>query len=385
MEVMNGGMNGGMNNGMMPMGGIGRAPPQYDGRRPSDPSAPIDGYTNPSPQPPGGYVAYNPSEVRPTSLPRAESPPPLENMEDIGMVGQAIEMDASTGSPSHPPAGFAGQFGNLRDSDGDVAGMRDEYVQPKQAWEQQEGRSSPLNPTSQAHELPPAQPTHKRGNSNDDYYEDVDPRFADPAPIQNPSPPVPTIRIPGHPSGNNLDPNSHLHPNPLSNLDGNNSYNSLEELQSGNALQPNQKDQISHLFHNGGSTRDGMVARREDVLLNDNPDFALPLGRGGRGPPRVMRGGILCSKALNVGYRFRSSLFTIKRIWDGYLGKCMAGGWVMGGWAVGLEGKRNEMASHVIVSGMDECSKVLQSKSRWVTGLASREQIKDIFQSSIKC
>jgi hypothetical protein len=36
-------------------------------------------------------------------------------------VGQAVEMDATTGnpSPSHPPQGFNG----LRDSDGDVAGM----------------------------------------------------------------------------------------------------------------------------------------------------------------------------------------------------------------------------------------------------------------------
>jgi hypothetical protein len=31
-------------------------------------------------------------------------------------------MDATTGSPSVPPRGF-GQFGNIRESDGDVAGM----------------------------------------------------------------------------------------------------------------------------------------------------------------------------------------------------------------------------------------------------------------------
>jgi hypothetical protein len=31
-------------------------------------------------------------------------------------------MDATTGSPSTAPSGF-GQFGNLRESDGDVAGM----------------------------------------------------------------------------------------------------------------------------------------------------------------------------------------------------------------------------------------------------------------------
>jgi hypothetical protein len=37
-------------------------------------------------------------------------------------VGQAVEMDATTGSPSNAPKGF-GQFGQLRDSDADVAGM----------------------------------------------------------------------------------------------------------------------------------------------------------------------------------------------------------------------------------------------------------------------
>lgn len=40
------------------------------------------------------------------------------------LYGLLIEnQDATTGSPSHPPPGFVGQFGNLRDSDGDVAGM----------------------------------------------------------------------------------------------------------------------------------------------------------------------------------------------------------------------------------------------------------------------
>jgi prepilin signal peptidase PulO-like enzyme (type II secretory pathway) len=116
------------------MRGAGRAPPPgyqnavgpYD-RRPS----PSDGYgpystdisTNPS-MPSistNSYEAYNPDRA---SLPRAESPPPLPS--DIGpaAVGQAVEMDANTGSPQHAPKGF-GQFGHsqLRDSDADIAGM----------------------------------------------------------------------------------------------------------------------------------------------------------------------------------------------------------------------------------------------------------------------
>jgi hypothetical protein len=46
----------------------------------------------------------------------------MPGLEHEGVVGQAVEMDATTGSPSVAPRGF-GQFGQLRDSDADVAGM----------------------------------------------------------------------------------------------------------------------------------------------------------------------------------------------------------------------------------------------------------------------
>jgi len=53
---------------------------------------------------------------------RESPPPPLPIMlQNDGMVGQAIEMDANTGSPSHTP-GFAPP-NQLRDSDADVQGM----------------------------------------------------------------------------------------------------------------------------------------------------------------------------------------------------------------------------------------------------------------------
>lgn len=69
----------------------------------------------------GNYEAYNPD--RASELPRAESPPPLPGTdENSGPVGQAIEMNATTGSPAHAPQGF-GQFNGIRDSDADVAGM----------------------------------------------------------------------------------------------------------------------------------------------------------------------------------------------------------------------------------------------------------------------
>jgi len=132
-----GGMNdsmmaaGGMAAGAMMRGGRGGpgAPPGYNpgpnydnrgispaGSYPRRPSPPED-YQRPPP--PAGYSAYNPDDL--SSLPRAESPPPLPGLE-TGVVGQAVEMDATTGSPSTLPGGF-GQFGSIRESDGDVAGM----------------------------------------------------------------------------------------------------------------------------------------------------------------------------------------------------------------------------------------------------------------------
>lgn len=94
----------------------GQSPGGYGQRRPG-----YDPYAPPPPQAAGEYAAYNPDDSR-SSLPRAESPPPLPGLDGNGPVGQAIEMDATTGSPSLAPRGF-GQFGNIRDSDNDVAGM----------------------------------------------------------------------------------------------------------------------------------------------------------------------------------------------------------------------------------------------------------------------
>ncbi len=96
-----------------PAGPYGGGP--YDPRQPS----PGPGY-NLNPSMPsvstGSYEAYNPER---SSLPRAESPPPLPA--EGAVPGQAVEMDATTGSPQHPPQGF-GQF-NIRESDADIAGM----------------------------------------------------------------------------------------------------------------------------------------------------------------------------------------------------------------------------------------------------------------------
>lgn len=319
---------GGMAAGAMMRGGRGGPPPGYGrggfnrGMSPYGNRSPPDGQDlygrNVSPRPPpvGDYAAYNPSspdESR-SSLPRAESPPPLPGLDPEGPVGQAVEMDASTGSPSHPPKGFGTQLGQLRDSDGDVAGMvglqqqrqnlardtqisegsrysSDEpYVPPRQAWVEG-GRSSPLNPASQAAELSTSNPSgHKRVGSGDNYYEDVDPRFVDEPPATNSL--VPAALAHGYPTGGS---NAALQP---LRIDGNNSY---EDVQSGSrSPAESERSNFTSVSQrgvnprwNGGQNGYGAPAPmpnrrptntppRNDILLNNNPDFQLPGARGGR-------------------------------------------------------------------------------------------------------
>ncbi|MCJ1420756.1 hypothetical protein MMC32_007115 [Xylographa parallela] len=168
---------------------------------------------------------------------RRESPPQalaLHPNEAPG-IGQAVEMDATTGSPSQS-TGFPGH--PLRESDSDVQGLvglqqnrigsplRDsprsptsqysapgEYVTPRAAWAGGPGRNgtpplaqgnnrSPIELAAR-HSPPQVQsqtqthsPTHARMNSADNYYEDVDPRFAEPA-TDNPTA-IPALLMPSH-------------------------------------------------------------------------------------------------------------------------------------------------------------------------------------------
>ncbi|KAH8667655.1 SUR7/PalI family-domain-containing protein [Tricladium varicosporioides] len=311
-------------------GGRGGAPPGYNNPPPPQNfnrgMSPADYGRRPSPAQAGGYnaayavpppavstqeyAAYNPDDSR-SSLPRAESPPPLPEPE--GPVGQAVEMDATTGSPSHAPKSF-GQFGPIRESDGDVAGMvglqqqlqqqrmnpratvasetsrysTDEYIPPRQAWGTgAQGRSSPLSSVPQATELP--SPTHapNRRESSDNYYEDVDPRFAD-----NPSNTnslIPAALSTGYPANN-----SSGNLQAVGGLDG-----SYEDLQAGQRS-PAESDRsnftsvsqrgINPRWQPGQGYGPPMPNRRptnppqqqRDLLLNSNPDFMLPGNRGGR-------------------------------------------------------------------------------------------------------
>lgn len=147
----------------------------------------------------GGYDGYN---AQP-DLPRAESPPPLPGVDDGIAHPRAAEMDAGSRSPQE--AGTFAQYG-IRDSDADVAGMlamqqartsastysQDEgaYVPPRQNWSQGTGRNSPKVPSPLNVPDRPAELPSSRGSPAPqpsaplagDYYEDVDPRFAEQPP-----------------------------------------------------------------------------------------------------------------------------------------------------------------------------------------------------------
>ncbi|KAI0403829.1 pali-domain-containing protein [Xylaria palmicola] len=317
-----GGYGAGMRGGRTPPPGYAGGAP-YDGRTPpppgvygaygpgrqaspAPPRAPYDdnpsmpsvstGVTNTS-----RYQPYRPDDAN-EDLPRAESPPPLPGTElpESRAVGQAVEMDATTGSPAQSPTGF-GQFNNhIRDSDTDVAGMLalqeartssaqqhdiiasepnkdnqdEQYVPPRQAWNQGPGRASPgvpsparVSPGAQGlnneTRLPPPPVTLNGGN----YYEDVDPRFADPQPRVQQAP------LEG-PMGFD-DP--HLAPGARSpTVSERSGFTSVSQR----GVNPRWNPPPGQGYNQQMPAR--RPVNRNDVnILNSNPDFQLPGRRGG--------------------------------------------------------------------------------------------------------
>jgi hypothetical protein len=153
-------------------------------------------------------------------------------------------------------------------------------------------------------------PAPNRRESSDNYYEDVDPRFADPAPPQPAPAMAPVAPGPGYVNTPNLRLQPPQSQPPLGGADGNYSY---EDIHSGQRS-PAESDRSNFTSvsqrginprWNPNSTygppmpmpnrRPAPQQVREDMLLNSNPDFMLPggggRGRGGaRGGPRG-RGG----------------------------------------------------------------------------------------------
>ncbi|EGZ78237.1 pali-domain-containing protein [Neurospora tetrasperma FGSC 2509] len=282
-------------------------PSPYANRQQSPgPQFAAPGYGNPE-QPGPQYSAYNPRRV---SLPRAESPPPLPGIDD-GMPGPAVELDASPANPG------VGQYG-IRDSDSDVAGMlamqqarvpdpdrgndanghsqegpNDVYVPPRQAWNQGLGGSAqglappaargPTRPISEA----------VTASVASDYYEDVDPRFAEPSAAADKRPPPISMQPP--PASNSYDDIPNRARSPAESENSN--FTSISQRginprwNSANAPMP---PPVAGVYAGGGGGGN-VVPRRpvnrsgagpadgSDLFLNSNPDFQLP-GRGGNIP-----------------------------------------------------------------------------------------------------
>ncbi|KAF9772009.1 hypothetical protein IL306_010325 [Fusarium sp. DS 682] len=291
--------------GMNGMRGGLTAPPAYNNgpydRRPSpaqnyahdaQPSEPSNGYssTNPSMPSVNTYTAYSPE----STLPRAESPPPLPGTEPATVGGRAVEMDASPAVQRHDE----GTYGQLRDSDADVAGMvglqqgqipqrHDTYMSDGSKYSTDEAPSPLVNGHTTAElpgrNTPPVtQQPVTTGNSN--YYEDVDPRFASDAP----------------PANNNLQPPpiepiyEDIHANNAGARSPAESEHSNFTSISQRGINPRWNPNPPPLPYQQGpphrrpaqQQQQQQQQQRQDMLL-DTPDFQLPSSRTGRGPGMV--------------------------------------------------------------------------------------------------
>lgn len=273
------------------------------------------------------FMPYRPD----LELPRAESPPPLPEPTEsaISSSAQAIEMDAT---PAAASSNSGDQYGNLRDSDTDVAGMvnlqqgkkpssprretfasdgsrysQDEYapspdaldttsdlltslrqnIAPRAAWNQETGRSSPhvapLAPLATARRGPTpdlsgaaAPVANAKGAGN--YYEDVDPRFDQSAhtPPGRRTPPPP-LRV---------QPTSEVDYEEMRAAGG--GTRSPAESEHSNFTSISQRG-INPQWNPPPMPARRPVQQRQDILL-DNPDFKLPGGRSAAAGKRRLPG-----------------------------------------------------------------------------------------------
>ncbi|KAF1966927.1 pali-domain-containing protein [Bimuria novae-zelandiae CBS 107.79] len=322
-----------------PRGGMrGQPPPGWipTGQRPGPGNfgrgAPPPGYNNDI------YAQGIPSRREPSPYnARGPSPPTQQRLP----IGQAIEMDARTGST---------QGYGLRESDGDVQGMLALQQTGFPAQAPQRRPSGPLSPSSEysteedgryesSGQTPPAtNPSNGRGLSpiqdspvelsaqlstveaskkeqtSDYYYEDVDPRFAEPLNNAPPPGPLPSALVPGVPNSQLNHSNHSLNtsdPNLLRNSsfedDGSRSPAASEASHftsvSQRGVNPNWRPAPGPpMPASYGPYGPRRPLRQEDVLEVNaaNPNFALPgagLGRGG--PKGRGRGGT--SAVMNAG------------------------------------------------------------------------------------
>ena len=154
-------------------------------------------------------------------------------------------------------------------------------------------------------------PGHARYNSADNYYEDIDPRFAEPTdlhpPLAHSNTPLPSALTAGvHPQQpqQGIIENVHDHNNAY--LQPSNSYDSIPENThdsgarspavsdgsnytsiSQRGINPQWRPPPDRAMGMGGVPNRrpvGQQQRGPDVLLNSNPDFELPIQGGRAGP-----------------------------------------------------------------------------------------------------
>lgn len=180
------------------------------------------------------------------------------------------------------------------------------YIPPRQQWTEQPGRSSPLSKVAVPAELPSqSQGQNRVRRSSDHYYEDVDPRFAEPPQPMPQNPPL------GY-GNSNSSGNLHLQP-----MDAQRSY---EDLPSGSrSPAESERSTFTSVSQRGVNPRwngaqlgygqhpmprrpVNQPSQQRDMLLNTNPDFQLPGNRGQR-PARGGRGsgGMIPSSAYPGG------------------------------------------------------------------------------------
>ncbi|CAM1502113.1 Fc.00g040970.m01.CDS01 [Cosmosporella sp. VM-42] len=322
---------GGMRGGRSPPPGYNNSPGPYD-RRPSPadaygaydqrpPDDPSNNYSSTNPSMPtvnGGYAAYTPDSA---DLPRAESPPPLPGTVPETIGGQAIEMDAA---PNDPNRQYGGQYGQLRDSDVDVAGMvglqqgqappgrhdtymseeskyssDEQYEPPRAAWNHGSGRNSPRVPSplhvqghvqehvqeqvqEQVQELPAGRntpPVATAGGGT--YYEDIDPRFVSNTPPGNRNLQPPPIE----PIYEDIHANNPGARSPAESERSN--FTSISQR----GVNPRWNPNPPPVPYQQAPPSRRPVQQRQDMLL-DNPDFQLPGSRANpqRGGPGMIPG-----------------------------------------------------------------------------------------------
>lgn len=284
----------------------------YGARQPSPgpPSAPGYQMNNmnssmPSVAAGGQYQAYNPGTD--SDLPRAESPPPLPESEDVIAPASIHDMNAPS-SPSHAQQNYGGQF---RDSDADIVGMvglqqglqenqatpnrhdtvlteGSRYSEPESqntpartGWNQEATHKSALPPPLHPGGSPsPEIPTPRPAPQEISYIEDVDPRFADPPKVASP------VHRPTPPPAIDTDFNDSLPEGARSPAESERSNFTSISQRGINPRWPGNNPPPQMMMGFGGVPPRRPVQQQPDVLLDSNPDFQLPGMRGaaaGRG------------------------------------------------------------------------------------------------------